>query len=244
MSQPSRTNAFVVPWRDRGLDPLRPANLKFVLAYLESLDLGPVYVVGDGREQSARFCRHIAYNDGGRQAFADGAETICFYESDMIVPREQLVNGIAQAASAPGLVVPFTQYRYLSPEDSARVRAGEVAPAMCVPESTMENGRSIGAVNILSRTSIEAVGQWDTVPDGNGYDDNMMHRAFEVCCGPTRYSEGPGIHLFHQPAWYGLKRAEVTEADRAATARNKARYQKYLKATTPEQIRALTTGSE
>lgn len=242
MSQPTRTNAFVVPWRDRGLDPLRPANLKFVLAYLKSLDLGPVIVASDGREQSAKFCRHLAYNDGGRKAFDAGAETICFYESDMIVPREQLADGIAQAAAAPGLVVPFTQYRYLTPEDSARVRAGESDPHRCIPEYTMDNGRSIGAVNILSRASIEAVGQWDTAPDGNGYDDNMMHRAFEVCCGPTRYSEGPGIHLFHQPAWYGLKRAEVSDADREATARNKARYQRYLAATTPEQIRSLTGG--
>lgn len=232
-------NAFVVPFRDRGRDPLRPANLSAIRQHLESLNLGPVYIVSDGRAGDENFARHIAYNEGGRQAFGNGAETICFYESDMIVSRDQLVDGITRAASAPGLVVPFTQYRYLTPEDSERVRAG-ANPFNCTPEYTMDNGRSIGAINILSRQSIEAVGQWDTVPDGNGYDDNMMHRAFEVCCGPTRYVDGPATHLFHQPGWYGLPRAELTVADRAATTANKNRYRRYLQARTPEQIRRLT----
>lgn len=235
------TNAFVIPWRDRGRDALRPANLATVRAYLDSLDLGPVFVVSDGRTGDASFCRHHAYNTGGDMAFNAGAETVTFYESDMIVHRDQLVDGIRLAAEEPGLVVPFTQYRYLSPEDSEKVRAG-ADPFTFKPEYTMDNGSSIGAINILSRESIEAVGQWDTVPDGNGYDDNMMHRAFEVCCGPTRYVEGPAAHLFHHPGWYGLPRAELTDEDRAATARNKARYQKYLRARTPEQIRALTMG--
>jgi len=236
-------NAFVVPFRDRGRDELRSANLKTIVAYLESLDLGPVYVVSDGREGDAAFCRHAAYNAGGAQAFANGAETICFYESDMIVSREQLVEGIRMASESMGLVVPFTQYRYLSPEDSEKVRNGEIDPFTCRPEYTMEDGESIGAINILSRESIEAVGQWDTVPDGNGFDDNMMERAFEVCCGQaTRYITGPATHLFHRPAWYGLRRAEVTAEDKAATMRNKRRYRQYLRATTPEQIRALTMG--
>lgn len=233
------TNAFVVPWRDRGRDALRPANLAAIRKYLEGLDLGPVIVVSDGREGDMSFCRHIAYNEGGRQAFGEGADVVTFYESDMIVGRDQLVEGIRLAAENPGLVVPFTQYRYLTPEDSDKVRAG-ADPFAFTPEYTMDNGRSIGAVNILSRESIKAVGRWDTVPDGNGYDDNMMHRAFEVCCGPTRYVEGPAAHLFHHPGWYGLPRAELTDADRAATEANKARYQRYLAAETPDQIRALT----
>lgn len=236
-------NAFVVPYRDRGRDPLRPANLKAIVGYLEALKLGPVIVASDGRDGDRSFCRHIAYNTGGEQAFTNGADIVTFYESDMIVSRQQLVEGIQLAAEKPGLVVPFTQYRYLTPEDSEKVRTEAADPFAFTPEYTMDNGQSIGAINILSRESIEAVGQWDTVPDGNGYDDNIMHRAFEVCCGPTRHIEGPAAHLFHHPGWYGLPRAQVTAEDRRATERNKRRYRQYLKARTPQRIRELTAGA-
>lgn len=233
-------HAFVVPFRWRGNDPLRLENVECIKQYLTRLHLGPVLVVDDGREGDAQFNRSVAYNKGWR-AFPD-CDVFTFYESDMIVPYEQVLDGIAIARGRPGLVVPFTKYCYLTPGHSDMVRKGVEDPDQFKPEYTMDNGTSIGAVNTLSRKSLEAVGQWDEVPDGNGYDDNMMHRAFEVCCGPTRYVTGPGFHLFHQPAWYGLARAEVTAEDKAATARNKARYRLYQKARTAERIRELTAG--
>lgn len=235
-------HAFVIPWRDRGRDELRPANLDRILRYLESLDLGPHFVVSDGRSGDENFCRHIAYNRGGRMAFEWGADVVTFYESDMLCPKRQLEDAIDLAALTPGLVVPFTEYRYLTPEDSELVRQGIKDAADCVPEYTMANGKSIGAINTLSKVSIEAVGQWDEVPDGNGYDDNIMEHAFKVCCGPTRHVEGPASHLFHRPGWYGLPRSEVTDEDRAATERNRQRWLRYRRARTPEQIRRLTSG--
>lgn len=230
--------AFVVPFRDRGLDPLRKANLDTIEAYLQSLNLGPVYICTDGRTGNAKFNRSAAYNAGARIADAD---TICYYESDVIVPKHQIIAGTEQAEAETGLVVPFTTYRYLSPEDSQQVRDG-ADPLQFTPEYTMDNGTSIGACNILTNESLQAMGQWPEEFEGNGYDDNAVVRALEVTCQPTRYIDGPLSHLFHQPAWYGLSRAQVPAEDRAATERNRRRYNRYLRARTPDDIRHLTTG--
>ncbi|UVK63081.1 hypothetical protein SEA_SHROOMBOI_102 [Mycobacterium phage ShroomBoi] len=40
----------------------------------------------------------------------------------------------------------------------------------------------------------------------------------------------------------GIVAPHLTAADKAATERNKQRFERYLQATTPEQIRALTAG--
>lgn len=234
--------AFVVPWRDRGLDPLRRENLEYVLTYLDRLSLAPVHVVNDGRSGLEPFCRHAAYNHGAYLAREDGCDTVVYYESDIIVDPDQLLAGVNLSLEAPGLVVPFTTYRYMSPETSEFIRVGGDV-SLCEPESTMENGTSIGACNILSMESLDMVGQWATEFAGNSYDDRAMERAFEICCGPTRYIEGGLDHLYHQPAWYKAARAEVSAEDKAVTLRNKARYQLYKNATTPEQIRALTSGT-
>jgi hypothetical protein len=66
-----------------------------------------------------------------------------------------------------------------------------------------------------------------------------MNRAFEVAAGPTRCVNGPAYHLYHLPGWKG---DHLTDEDRAATERNKARWQLYLGATSGERIRELTAG--
>ena len=217
----------VVPFRDRGIDPLRALNLKRVLEHW-----GPqVLVVDDGRTEG-QFNRSAAYNRA-----RSNADVFVFAESDMIIDHKQIADGVELAATEPGLVVPFTQYRYLSPRDSERVRSHDIDPMWCTPSTVMDNGTSIGAVNIVSTETLHAVGRWDEHFDGAWYDDRAMCRAFEICTQPSRYITGPAYHLFHQPGWKG---DHLTEEDKAATARNKARWKRYRQATTPEQIRALT----
>jgi hypothetical protein len=66
-----------------------------------------------------------------------------------------------------------------------------------------------------------------------------MHIAFDICAGPTRWIDGPSWHLYHLPGHEGT---HLTPEDKAATARNKQRWQLYTQATTPDQIRRLTSG--
>ena len=234
-------NSFVVAFRDRGTDPLRKANLDYVLDYVASLNLGPIHLVDDGRTGSEQFNRHKAYNTGARLAFAD-ADVVTFYESDMIVSRDQLVQAINLATQTPGLVVPFNQYRGLSEADSEQVRAG-ADPHQFHPELEIPNPRRswlrTGPLNVISKETLNRVGQWDESFAGSNWDDRAMNRAFEVCCQPTRHINGPAHHLWHLPAHTG---AHLTAEDRAAKRANHRRFLRYQRARTPGQIRELTTG--
>ena len=237
----------VIPFRDRGIDPLRQANLNRVASHWAGYGFG-VYVSSDGRKDDEQFNRSAAYNravadltDGGYRTTKDdeSPEVFIFAESDMLIPDvDQIKLAIALAKASPGLVVPFRRYCYLSQEDSELVRNG-TDPWSRTPESTMEGGKSIGAINVVSQHSLELIGQWDEKFEGNWYDDNAMQRAFDVCCGPTRWVDGPAYHLYHLPGWKG---DHLSDADRAATERNKHRYSLYLTTADPNGIRELTLG--
>lgn len=236
------SHAFVVPWRNRGRDPLRLANLTYVVKYLESLELGPVHIVSDGRDADSNFCRGAAYNIGVARADAD---VTVFYEADMIVARQQLADAIALAATPLGLVLPFTLQHKLSPADSVLVRAGLKDSADCTPDRHPygESGNT-GCVNVLSRETLDAVGQWDEVMDGHGHDDTAMFHAFAVCAGPPRWVDGSAYHLYHLDSDPDTApdRSHLTAEDKAAQARNRQRLQMYRGTETGEGIRRLTAG--
>lgn len=229
------TAVVVVPFRDRGHDPRRRRNLDAVLSWWAN-NSWPVIVVDDGREGDAQFNRSAAYNRGAAAATSAGADVVIYTEADMLIPHDQVAAAVEAALDAPGLVVPFATYCYLSDAETDRFRHG-AAIASLRPESTMGNGSSMGAVNVVSMDSLTAVGGWDEGFEGNWYDDNAMERAFAVCCGPRRHIAGPALHLYHLPGWAG---DHLTDADRAATEANRLRWERYAAATTPEQIRALT----
>ena len=226
---------IVIPFRDRGRDPLRPANLDRVLDWWADAPW-PVHVVDDGREGDAQFNRSAAYNRGVEAANATGADVVIYTEADMLIPYPQIALAVDAAAETPGLVVPFTTYCYLSDFTSAQVRAGREVESTD-PAAVMDGGQSMGPVNVVSMDSLAAVGCWDEGFEGNWYDDNAMDRAFELCCGVRRHVPGPAWHLYHLPGWQGR---HLTDEDRAATEANRQRWGRYEAATTPEQIRALT----
>lgn len=233
MAGEERFYAVVIPFRDRGTDPLRTANLMCVIEHWEESHRDPPYVVTDGRSGAAQFNRSAAYNRAVRDIDLD---LFVFTESDMLIDWQQISDAVVEAMTAPGLVVPFTQYHYLGEEASARVRAG-ADPATVPAERVHDGGTSIGAINVVSRATLEKVGRWDECFEGSWFDDNAMRRAFDVCAAPTRWITGPAYHLYHLPGWSG---EHLTSEDKAATERNRARWVKYQQAHTPEDIRALT----
>lgn len=229
--------AIIIPFRDRGRDPLRPANLERVCAHWDESPWSPEWlVVDDGRTGYDSFNRSAAYNRGAQLTDAD---ILVYAESDLLVDYRQIQEGIAQAASAPGLVVPFSRFMAITPEDSVKVRNFEMEPHAANAGQVRGDRKSIGAVNIVSRETLAAIGQWPEEFSGAWYDDDACERAFHVCCGPTRFVDGPGWHLYHLP---GAQGTHLTDEDRAATEANRQRYQQYLKAQTPERIRELTGG--
>lgn len=219
---------IVVPWRDKG-DRDRRANFDAVLDHLTGLGVGPVAVADDGR--LGPFNRSAAYNRGRA---AHPSDVYVWHEADMLLPADQLEAGVRLALESPGLVVPFTEYRYLSAADSGAVRDGQ-PPEAFRPEFLMGGGKSIGAVGITSEETMRLVGRWDEKFAGWGHDDNAMFRAFTLCAGPARWVEGPGYHLWHPP---GMQTPVVEEQD--ATNDNYRRWLAYKAAATPEEVRALT----
>lgn len=225
----------VIPFRDRGIDPRRAANLEIVQAWWYAHGFDP-QIVDDGLEGDAQFNRHRAYN----RAVSRNPEAQCFIfaEADMLVHPDQINLGIRLAARQPGLVVPFTQYRYWS-EDATGLLwhhykdsgVGGLAEFWGLPsldsdsvfsapaESTMDNGKSIGAVNIVSRATLEMTGGFTEATSGNWYDDRIIEEGFAFLTGnKTAFVPGPAVHLYHLPGWKG---DHLSEEDRLATQRNR-----------------------
>lgn len=227
--------AIVIAFRDRGRDPNRPANLKRVIQHWDASPWNYL-VVDDGLTGSASFNRSAAYNRGAAQTDAD---ILVYSESDLIVDYQQIIDGIKLAAEAPGLVVPFSRFMAITEDDSIRVRANQLEPNHAQANMVRGEHMSIGAVNIISRDTLAAIGQWPTEFSGAWFDDDACAHAFSVCCGPTRFVDGPGWHLHHLSGGYGT---HLTAEDKAATERNRQRYKLYRQAHTPQRIRELTAG--
>jgi hypothetical protein len=225
-----------IPFRDRGRDPLRAKNLECALKSWDGLD---VVVVDDGRTGDEQFNRCAAYNRAAQQTDAD---VLVYAESDMLISHSQIREAVRLAAGAPGVVVPYTKYCYLSEADSQKVRDG-ADPAGMTPELTIPNEHRnwprTGPINVMSRATLAAIGCWDEKFEGCWWDDRAMRRAFDIAAGPTRFVNGPAFHLYHLPGWTG---PHLTDEDREATQRNMIRYASYVRATTSDEIRALTAG--
>lgn len=224
----------VIPWRDRGKDLRRGANLEVVQSWWYGLGYD-VVIQSDGLEGDAPFNRHRAYNLAVER-FPE-TDVFVFAEADILLPASQVRDAIAEAMGEIGIVVPFTQYRYMSDTATGFIRdyyydhsPGDIATWWALeatdhrslfamnPESTMEDGKSIGAVNVISRLSIEMAGGFTEMTSGNWYDDNITEETFRHFTKKTRHIEGPATHLYHLPGWKG---DHLSTEDQQATAWNK-----------------------
>lgn len=225
----------IIPFRDRGTDPLRKANLDRVLQHWRDHHFTEATVVGDGRSGRELFNRSAAYNLGIRAVPPD-ADGYIFAESDMLVPPDQVDQAVNLASESLGMVVPFSTYCYQGDENSAAIREHLRKPQECVPRWRKENCTSIGAINVVSRATMEAVGQWDEKFEGNWYDDNAMDVAFSTICAPTRFVPGEGHHLHHLP---GHRGKHLSDKEKAATAANQRRLTAYERAASTNNVAEL-----
>jgi hypothetical protein len=245
----------IIPFRDRGIDPRRGANLDVVTAWWFAHGW-KVKITDDGLEGDAQFNRHRAYN---LAVSRNPADVYVFTEADMLIHPDQIKQAVEMAAERPGLVVPFTQYRYLSDSTTdiirevyndrgvawlatwwARAADDPRSVFGLTPESIMDNGRSIGAVNVLSNRTLQMTGGFTELTSGNWYDDNIINEGFAFLTDmPTRYIFGPAVHLYHLP---GHKGDHLTEADKAATEYNRQVLQRMrdrIRCNQPEAVRDM-----
>lgn len=227
------TVAVVIPFRSRGNDPLREQNLVRVLTEWRENGYEPI-VVSDGRDGSDAFCRSAAYNQAVKMVNAD---VYVFSESDLIIRPEAIKVAADLAVKKPGLVIPFSEFRSLAEKDSRLVRHFVADPSKCLTSIVRGYRGSIGAINVVSRKSYDLIGAYDEGFEGAWYDDDAMKIAFEICCGPTRWVDGPAYHLYHLSGGHG---GHLTDEDRAATSKNRARYERYQSAGNADEIRRLT----
>jgi hypothetical protein len=225
----------IIPFRDRGLDMRRGANLEIVMAWWWAHGLQPE-LVDDGLTGDAQFNRHRAYNKA--VSGNPDVDVFIFTEADMLIPITQIGIAVKLAVRQQGLIVPFMQYRYLSDTSTAKIRdffhdlePSELAQWIGLdslnptsifqipPEMTMENGSSIGAVNVVSRETLNATGGFTEATSGNWYDDNITEEGFTFLTGnKTAFVPGPAVHMYHLPGHTG---DHLSEADKAATKHNR-----------------------
>jgi len=237
--------SVIIPFRLReGADPRRAANLEIVQAWWYHHGYDP-QIVSDDLESDAPFNRHRAYN----RAVSGNPDTdvFVFTEADMLIHPDQIHTGTRLALRQPGLVVPFTRYHYLSDastewirDDFHDARPGATAAWWSLPvdniasifhvppESVMEDGKSIGAVNIVSAETLRITGGFTEATSGNWYDDNIIEEGFTYLTGnKTAFVAGPAVHLYHLPGHSG---EHLSDEDRTATAHNKVLLQQMRRA--------------
>lgn len=244
------TAALLIPFRDRGKDPLRVANLERVVKQCEGIadwlrayhDV-TVTVIDDGRCGDDHFNRSMAYNRGAESTNAD---ILAYVEADILISEPQIRDAIQMASTQTGLVIPFTRQLKLTEDASALVRAGMMLPGPHLPTDPHPYGEDSnnGCVNVISRQTLAMVGQWDETFEGHGHDDTSMYISFAKCAGPARWIKGPAYHLYHLDVDPDTApdKSHLSADDIAAQKANLDRLNLYRKARTPDEIRALTSG--
>jgi predicted nucleic acid-binding Zn ribbon protein len=149
----------VVPFRDRGGDPLRAANLERVRNHWRHSGI-PFLIVDDGRHGDDLFNRSAAYN---RAAAATDADVLMFIEVDILLSFWQIDEAVKMARATPGLVVPYARLCPLSEADSELVRGYHKQPGRC--QSANCDEEILGPANVVSRETLAAV--------GGGYDETF-----------------------------------------------------------------------
>lgn len=177
--------SLVVSYKDKGC-PHRQAALGYTLDYYAPLG-AELVVEGEGS-------RPVALNAGIRRASGD---VIVQADADSLIPLETIRAAVDLAAEAPGLVVPFDRYLYLTLDATRTIFAG-ADPLAASPDDCEEVGPGgVGNVTVFSRETWEQAGGYDERFVTWGGDDAAFAYACEAFCAPTRRLDGDMVHLWH-----------------------------------------------
>lgn len=180
--------AVVMAYVDLGC-PHRRAAYEYVRAWYEAFGL-TVVVDHHPRGRAA----------GGNAAIArTDAEIIVQADPDSLVPAGRLVEAMARAGFADGVVIPHDRYLYLREDATARVLDLGADPMAMTPAECEASGiNGSGNVVVFSRRTWELAGGFDERFGLWGGDDMAFARAAAAFTGrDTRRVYGDMVHLWH-----------------------------------------------
>lgn len=149
---------------------------------------------------------HVA--DDGGEPFSRGgsinlavrehpADVYVIADADTLVDRRQVEAAVALAAHAPGLVVAFDRFAYLSEHGTQQVLdryEGSWEPLMAW---SLQN--TVSSCVALSHETWELAGGFDPRFRAWGYEDVQLEIVCATIAGPTRRIPGTAWHLYHPP---------------------------------------------
>jgi hypothetical protein len=153
-------------------------------------------------------------------------------DADSIVPPQRLHAAITLARDAQRLVICHDRWVNIAPDEHDAFLRSWSLP--------WRDGREIYPMTVSSmlavpRTVWDELGGYDQRMAGYGYEDNAFVRAARVLTGEPLRLVGSVYHLSHT-----ADRPHFREHLRTVeTQRNRALWQRYQQAVTPEQMRAL-----
>lgn len=176
--------AAIIPFRDNAN---REASLHRVTAHLEEF-CDEVIVCDDG---GSPFSRGASINAGAEKATA---ETFIICDADVLVPHRQIQQALALGYDE-GMVLPFSEYRYLNKQHTVAVQRGAEPTLGMLPKFTVSN--SVGGCMVIDSFAFWAVGGFDPRFRGWGSEDRAFHAAVDTLVGSVLRIDGPMFHLWH-----------------------------------------------
>lgn len=196
--------------------PDRQATLRPVLERLEQSRVTPeIILVELDREPRAKdlaadhahrhvwgrdveFQRSISRNIG--IPFAHG-EYILWIDNDMLLPDDFIGKALDEARTR-GLdwLLPWSQVRYLTEDDTGAVIDGRKHPQDCKPFNIFSGSRGVGGVVLVRRDFVVRFGGYEEAFRGWGYEDHGIYlRASKLGrAGRTVRTDQILHHLYHQ----------------------------------------------
>ena len=178
------TVAAIIPFRPHAN---REISLNRVVDHLKRF-VDEIVVCDDDGDP---FSRGASINAGAESV---SAETFVICDADLIVPERQLVQALGLGYE-DGMVMPFSEYRYLNKVDTDRVQKGAEPTLAMLPKFTVSN--SVGGCCVIDSFAFWAVGGFDTRFRGWGGEDRAFHASIDTLVGNVIRIDGPSYHLWH-----------------------------------------------
>lgn len=126
------------------------------------------------------------------------ADVYVIADADTLVDQRQVQAAVDLAAYAPGLVVAFDRFAYLSEDGTQQVLSD--AAGSWEPLIAWELNQTVSSCVALSHDTWVTAGGFDPRFRAWGYEDVQLEVVCATLAGPTRRVPGTAWHLFHQPA--------------------------------------------
>jgi hypothetical protein len=214
MSDDTQVLPVFIPFRLReGGEQRRMRNLREAMRWWSANGLLPI-IISDEGQGNEQFNRHRAYNIA--VAENPDLDVFVFAESDVLVPRGQIMRAVDEAREADGLVVPYARYMYASEKTTDYIAKAvtlmdddEVGEWLRLPlsdESSIfhmrfdrvtKNRSHTRAVNVVSRNTLKTTGGYTELISGLHYNEAIIDEVFAALTRATRFVPGSAVHLFH-----------------------------------------------